>query len=132
MRIVSSINDRIAQLAYNGLSRMFIVFIGALFYAALATGHVAAAQSMHNMHGMEHSRNTACITLCTSTTPNNESPTFEDNDEDKKKPDISFQPDPTQIILALSEQHTATARIATEFEPPPGLPAYILFSVFRP
>ena len=111
---------------------MFIVLMGTLFYGALATGHVAAAQPMHSMDGMEHSRSATCITPCTSRTPQNESPTFEDDDEDKQKPDVSFQPDSAQIILALSYRHAEIARTVTEFEPPPGLPPYILFSVFQP
>ena len=129
MQIVSSITNKVSHVARRGVSRMFIVLVGTLFYGALATSHVAAAQPMH---GMEHSRSTTCITLCTSTTPQNESPTFEDDDEDKQKPDVSFQPDQAQVILALSYRHTEIARTVSEFEPPPGLPAYILFSVFRP
>ena len=111
---------------------MFIVLVGTLFYGALATSHDAAAQPMHGMDGMEHSRSTTCITLCTSTTPQNESPTFEDDDEDKQKPDVSFEPDQAQVILALLNRHAEIARTVTEFEPPPCLPAYILFSVSRP
>lgn len=133
MQIVSSITNKVSHVARRGVSRMFIVLMGTLFYGALATSHVAAAQPMHSMHGMDHGvRSTTCITLCTSTTPQNESPTFEDDDEDKQKPDVSFQPDQAQVILALSYRHTEIARTVTEFEPPPGLPAYILFSVFRP
>lgn len=132
MRIVNPITHKVTHAARKGVSRMFIVLMSTVFYGALVSSHVAAAQPMHNMHGMEHGRSINCITLCTSTTPKNESPTFEDGEEDKQKPDVSFQPDPAQIILALSHRYSEMARAVTDFEPPPGLPAYILFSVFRP
>lgn len=134
MQIVNPAIKYRARIAHRGIARLFVAVLGMLFYGALMTAHVAAAQpSMHNMHGSGHSSNTTCVTLCTSTKPGSESPTFEHEEEDKKnKPDTSFQPDQVQIILALSNRHAEIARIATDFEPPPGLPAYILFSVFRP
>jgi hypothetical protein len=134
MQIVNPATRHRARITQRGLARLFIAILGMLFYGALMTVHVAAVQpSMQTMHGSDHSRSTTCVTLCTSTTPGSESPTFEHEEEDKKnKPDVSFQPDQAQIILALSVRHTEIARAATDFEPPPGLPAYILFSVFRP
>ncbi len=132
MRIVNPIASKVTHAARKAVSRTFIVLMGTLFYGALAGSPVAAAQPMNGMHGMEHGRSTNCITLCTSTTPKNETPTLEDGEEDKQKPDVSFQPDSAEVILALSYRHAEIARTVTDFEPPPGLPAYILFSVFRP
>ena len=109
-----------------------MLFIGIVFYGAFATSHFAAAQPVHGAHDMEHGQTIACITLCTPTTPRNDSPTFEDNDEDDQKHGVLFYVSSREITSALSFRHSEVARAVTDFEPPPGSPAYIALSVFRP
>lgn len=123
--------NQIIHITRKGLLRIYILFIGIVFYGALATSHFASAQPMHDTPDTEHGRTTACVTLCTPTAPRNDSPTFEDDNEDDQKRNVFFQISSRDITSAFSIRHSEIARTVTDFEPPPGSPAYIALSVFR-
>ncbi len=123
--------NQIVRIIHKGLLRIYVLFIGIVFYGALATSHFAVAQPMHDTHDMGHGQTTACITLCTPTTPRNDSPTFEDDNEDNQKNAMYLQTSSREMTSALSIRHGEIARAVDDFEPPPGSPAYIALSVFR-
>lgn len=89
--------------------------------------------SSHSMSGMKHAKTSvSCISLCASaTTYRLNDLEIIDNDEDDDEPSTPFYTAFQQPLLSLALQHTSLAREAVKFEPPPGLPAYIQFAVFR-
>lgn len=128
MKIVSLHNYRQAP------SRIAAAFLAVLIYGVLSVSHVAAAQpTMQGMAHMQHGQSVTCATLCNLTTPTNEQPVGgEDDGEDEARPTQTAQYLSLDAIPALARLHSDTARKVVKFEPPPGLPAYILLSVFRP
>lgn len=99
----------------------------------LVGAHASALSSAsHTMAGTKHSATSLnCMTLCASAAPykDEELDTVEEDDGDNSP--HPFYVDALHALVAIEKQHTQNALIATRFEPPPGYPAYILFSVFR-
>ena len=82
-----------------------------------------AASSGHSMAGMKHtSTSSSCVSLCTT------APIRKEDDIDRNIEEDEDEPLP---ILSLAKQHSEGARYAVRIEPPPGLPAYIEYAVFR-
>lgn len=83
------------------------------------------------MSGMKHAKTSVgCITLCASTSSNRLSD-IEIIDNEDDEPGEPFYTAYQQPLLSLESHHTAIAREAVKFEPPPGIPGYIRFAVFR-
>lgn len=88
--------------------------------------------SSHSMSGMKHAKTSvSCISLCASATAYRLSDLEVIDNEDDDEPSTPFYTAFQQPLLRLASQHTALAQEAVKFEPPPGLPGYILFAVFR-
>lgn len=88
--------------------------------------------SSHSMSGMKHAKTSvSCISLCASATSYKLNDLEIIDNEDEDEPSKPFYTACQQPLLSLASQHTALAREAVKFEPPPGLPAYIQFAVFR-
>ena len=113
--------------------RSILIIIAALLYSSFTTVHEAHAQQNMHMEDMKHTGAT-CVVLCNPTKPKDEKPTLQNvKKEDKKHAPSSLYALTSHDVFAyLSFRQSETARIATRFEPPPGLPAYIALSVFRP
>lgn len=88
--------------------------------------------SSHSMSGMKHAKTSvSCISLCASATTYRLSDLEIIDNEEDDEPSTPFYTAFQQPLLGLASQHTVLAREAVKFEPPPGLPAYIQFAVFR-
>lgn len=114
----------------NGLVLVAIVLINSIGFA----GHTSAMSTMsHEMTGMNHQSGDAasCASLCRTAVLNNEStnPKQLDNEDDDN--DIAL-PIP-QLVKAweLSNSLVKQRLYASEVKPPPKVPFYIQFQVFR-
>lgn len=114
----------------NGLVLVAIVLINSIGFA----GHTSAMSTMsHEMTGMNHQSGDAasCASLCRTAVLNNEStnPKQLDNEDDDN--DIAL-PLP-QLVKAreLSNSLVKQRLYASEVKPPPKVPFYIQFQVFR-
>lgn len=88
--------------------------------------------SSHSTSGMKHAKTSvSCISLCASATSYRLSDLEIIENEDDDEPSAPFYLAFQQPLYSLNSHHTAVAREAVKFEPPPGLPAYIQFAVFR-
>ena len=91
-----------------------------------------AASSGHSMAGMKHtSTSSSCVSLCTTAPIRKEDDIDRNIEEDEDEPLPPFYTLYQQPILSLAKQHSEGARYAVRIEPPPGLPAYIEYAVFR-
>lgn len=113
--------------------RSILIIIAALLYSSFTNVHEAHAQQNMHMEDVQHTGAT-CVVLCNPTKPKDEKPTLQNvKKEDKKHAPSSLYALTSHDVFAyLSFRQSETARIATRFGPPPGLPAYIALSVFRP
>lgn len=90
-------------------------------------------QSPHAMSGMDHSTSTSsCSTVRNLTTQHKDEFADEINEDDDDNPSepyyVQFQISPLSV---LTKDHNQRTKVATNREPPPGMPAYITLAVFR-
>lgn len=113
----------------NSLILVAIVLINSVGFA----GHTSAMSTMsHEMAGMNHQSGDAasCASLCRTAVLNNESSDpkqLEDEDDDKTTLPIPSQGQTWELSANLVKQRL----YASEVKPPPKVPFYILFQVFR-
>ena len=121
MRVLAAIKNALVLLA--------VVLLNSLTFV----GHSAAMSTMsHDMNGMSHgsSDTTSCATLCRTAVVNKEENIINvDENEDDDEPAVPFyvQSQP----LRLDEKSISQRLYAAEVKPPPKIPIYILYSVFR-
>lgn len=114
------------------ISLTFVSLLTVLSFHAPSTAQVAKP----NPSGMDHhSSSSSCATICNSTAlykKDELNDEIQDDEKDKNKNQFPFyfskQP---SAIVALENQHQQRTKVALKYEPPPGLAAYILLSVFR-
>lgn len=106
-----------------------VVLLNSISFA----GHTSAMSNMsHEMSGMSHGSSgaTSCATLCRTAVINKEDSLINnDESEDDTEPAVPFyvQNQPLQL-----DKKSATQRLyAAEIKPPPKIPIYILYGVFR-
>lgn len=121
MKLLSAIRHTLVLLA--------VVLLNSISFA----GHTSAMSTMsHEMNGMSHSSSdaTSCATLCRTAVINKEDNLINDNEsDDDTVPAVPFylQNQPLQL-----DKKSATQRLyAAEIKPPPKIPIYILYGVFR-
>jgi hypothetical protein len=106
-----------------------VVLLNSISFA----GHTSAMSTMsHEMSGMNHSSSdaTSCATLCRTAVVNKEENIINDDEsEDDTEPATPFyaQNQP----LRLDEKSVSQRLYAAEIKPPPKIPIYILYGVFR-
>lgn len=106
-----------------------VVLLNSISFAA----HTSAMSTMsHKMSGMNHSSSdaTSCATLCrTAVVSKEENIINDDESEDDTEPATQFyiQNQP----LRLDEKSVSQRLYADEVKPPPKIPIYILYGVFR-
>ena len=106
-----------------------VVLLNSISFA----GHTSAMSTMsHEMSGMNHSSSdaTSCATLCrTAVVSKEENVINDDESEDDTEPATPFyaQNQP----LRLDEKSVSQRLYAAEIKPPPKIPIYILYGVFR-
>ena len=114
----------------NGLVLIAIVLINSVGFA----GHTSAMSTMsHEMNGINHQSGdaTSCATLCRTAVLNKESEKLnqtENEDDDDKV----VLPLPQQVQAWEINSDLVKRRLyASEVKPPPKVPFYIMFQVFR-
>lgn len=113
----------------NTLVLLAVVLLNSLTFV----GHSAAMSTMsHEMGGMKHGTSdaTSCATLCRTAVVNKEENIINnDESEDDTEPAVPFyaQSQPLQ----LDEKSVSQRLYAAEIKPPPKIPIYILYGVFR-
>lgn len=121
MKLIAAIKNTLVLLA--------VVLLNSLTFV----GHSAAMSTMsHDMSGMSHDSSdaTSCATLCRTAVINKEENSVNnDESEDDNEPALPFyisdQP------LRLDEKSVTQRLYAAEVKPPPKIPIYILYGVFR-
>jgi hypothetical protein len=121
MRLLAAIKHTLVLLA--------VVLLNSISFA----GHTSAMSTMsHEMNGMSHSSNdaTSCATLCRTAVINKEDNLINDNEsDDDTEPAIPFY---TQNLpLRVDEKSVSQRLYAAGVKPPPKIPIYILYGVFR-
>lgn len=109
-----------------------LILISANLFVSGMHASASSVQPANQMPGMKHATTLPNCTLsCNIASANKtEENEISDKDDDKKANDLF--PSYSQLALtSLNNQHTAEAMSATKAEPPPGVPYYIQFSVFR-
>lgn len=108
---------------------MAVVLLNSISFA----GHTSAMSTMsHEMSGMKHTSSdaTSCATLCRTAVVNNqENPIRSDENEDDDEPALPFYAQNQQ--LHLDRKSISQRLYAAEIKPPPKIPIYILYGVFR-
>lgn len=90
------------------------------------------ASSAPSVPVMKHLRTSvSCVTLCASATSNKLKDLENFDNEDDHEPRKPFYITYQQPLQGFEAYHTTLAREVVKFEPPPGLPGYIRFAVFR-
>lgn len=113
----------------NTLVFLAVVLLNSLIFA----GHSAAMSTMsHEMNGMSHdsSNTSSCATLCRTAVVNKEEIVINvDENEDDDEPVVPFYAQ--NRLLRLDEKSVSQRLYAAEVKPPPKIPIYILYGVFR-
>ena len=115
------------------IKNIFVLLAVVLLNSLTFVGHSAAMSTMsHEMGGMKHtsSESTSCATLCRTAVVNKEENAIRnDESEDEDEPAFPFYVQNQQL---LTDGKSVTQRLyAAEIKPPPKIPIYILYGVFR-
>lgn len=112
----------------------FVLLSVLLINSAGFAGHSVAMTAMsHEIGGMSHnsSNSNTCVSLCRTPVVNKEvNIIINDEDEDDDEPLIPFYLQ-NQQFLQFDNRTLAQHLYAIATKPPPKVPAYILYSVFR-
>lgn len=96
-------------------------------------GHTSAMSTMsHEMSGMSHGSSdaTSCATLCRTAVINKEDNLINnDESDDDTEPVIAFYSQ--NLVLGTDEKSVSQRLYAAAIKPPPKIPIYILYGVFR-
>lgn len=115
------------------IKHTLVLFAVVLLNSVSFAGHTSAMSTMsHEMSGMNHSSSDAssCATLCRTAVINKEDNLINDDEsDDDTEPAIPFyiQNQP----LRVDEKSVSQRLYAAEVKPPPKIPIYILYGVFR-
>ncbi len=115
------------------IKHTLVLLVVLLLNSVSFAGHSAAMSSMsHEMSGMNHSSSdaTSCATLCRTAVINKEDNIINNDErENDTEPAVPFyvQNQP----LKLDEKSVSQRLYAAETKPPPKIPIYILYGVFR-
>lgn len=108
------------------------VLLAVLLLNSVSHASAMTAMPSHEMSGMNHSSSdtTSCATLCRTAVINKEDNIINDDEsEDDTEPAIPFYSQ--NQILARDEKSASQQLYAAEIKPPPKIPIYILYGVFR-
>ena len=115
------------------IKNTLILFAVVLLNSLTFVGHSAAMSTMsHDMSGMSHGSSdaTSCATLCRTAVVNKEENAINDDEsEDDDEPIAPFFVESQPLHL---DQKSVSQRLyAAEVKPPPKIPIYIIYGVFR-
>ena len=106
-----------------------VVLLNSISFA----GHTSAMTTMsHQMGGMSHGSDdaTSCATLCrTAVISKEENVVNNDEADDDIEPALAFYSQ--NLALQTDEKSISQRLYAAEIKPPPKIPIYILYGVFR-
>lgn len=113
--------------------RNVLVVLAVLLLNTISHTSVVTATSSHEMNGMNHSTSESgsCATLCRSTVVNRDIFTIlhQDQEDDDDKP--------PKTLYSLSQRAYTSEKLikqqqyADAVKPPPKVPVYIMYNVFR-
>lgn len=117
------------QKLFTSIITVFTVLLINTFGSALHTS--AMPMTSHDMGSMNHetSSSVSCATLCRTAVINKEDILNLENDEENNEPTIPFYAQ--SEVWKFSEIHVNQRIYADSVKPPPKIPIYILYSVFR-
>ena len=120
MKLLAAIKHTLVLLA--------VVLLNSISFA----GHTSAMSTMsHEMGGMKHTSSdaTSCATLCRTAVVSKEENIINNDESEDDEPAASFytQSQP----LRLDGKSVQQRLYAAEIKPPPKIPIYILYGVFR-
>ena len=106
-----------------------VVLLNSISFA----GHTSAMSTMsHEMSGMSYGSSdaTSCATLCRTAVINKEDNLINnDESDDDTEPVIAFYSQ--NLVLGTDEKSVSQRLYAAAIKPPPKIPIYILYGVFR-
>lgn len=114
----------------NSLVLVAIVLINSIGFA----GHTSAMSTMsHEMTGMNHQSSdaTSCASLCRTAVLNSEITNPKQLEDDQDDDDTALPLPQQGQVWELSSSLVKQRLYASEVKPPPKVPFYILFQVFR-
>ena len=113
----------------TGIITVFTVLLFNTFGSALHAS--AMPMASHEMGSMNHetSSSTSCATLCRTAVINKEEILNLENDEENDESTILFYAQ--REVWKFSEIHVNQRIYADSIKPPPKIPIYILYGVFR-
>lgn len=117
----------------TAIKSVLVLLAVVLLNSLTFVGHSAAMSTMsHEMGGMKHTSRdaTSCATLCRTAVVSKEDATIRnDENEDDDEPALPFYAQNQQFYL---DGKSITQRLyAAKIKPPPKIPVYILYGVFR-
>lgn len=109
------------------------VFVASLNILASGAHAMLPSSSANAMSGKSHAASSSnCAMLCAVATVRKEDILKSSSEEEDDGPSTPFYIELQQSLLtALEKKHSERTKLAVEFEPPPGSPAYIQLAVFR-
>ncbi len=118
-------------MSLRNIVRSIIPALGVLLLGLFGMTTHAVPSSAHGSHGsVRQDPVTSCASLCLSIPSRDEDNAvlFEDEDDDtQERSHYSL----LTIGIAYSSVHDFKTLQAVDFEPPPGVPSYLLYSVLR-
>ena len=109
-----------------------LVLLAVLMLNSVSHASAMSAMPSHEMSGMNHgsSDTTSCATLCRTAVINKEDNVINDDEsEDDTEPAIAFYGQ--SQTLSTDEKSLSQHLYAAEIKPPPKIPIYILYGVYR-
>ncbi len=115
------------------IKNILVLLAVVLFSSISMAGHASAMSSMsHDTSGMKHGSSdaTSCATLCRTAVINKEDNVINnDESEDDTEPVLAnYVQNP---IVYTDEKSISQHLYAAEIKPPPKIPIYILYNVYR-
>lgn len=109
-----------------------LVLLAVLMLNSVSHASAMSAMPSHEMNGMNHGSSdaTSCATLCRTAIINKEENILNDvESEDDTEPAIAFSAQ--NQALQTDEKSVSQRLYAAEIKPPPKIPIYILYGVYR-
>jgi hypothetical protein len=109
-----------------------LVLLAVLMLNSVSHASAMSAMPSHEMSGMNHGSSdaTSCATLCRTAVINKEDNVINDDEsEDDTEPAIAFYGQ--SQTLSTDEKSLSQHLYAAEIKPPPKIPIYILYGVYR-
>lgn len=124
---------RVNSLKLTTILKHSVVLLAVIILNSVSHASATTAMSSHEMSGMSHSSGDrgSCATLCRTALLNRNTNDINrpDNEEDNDEPIPPFYS--LSLITTVDEKEVKQKLYADAIKPPPKIPVYILYGVFR-